>query len=100
MGMPEIPDLKPKIDLDREDVINLLLVSIALEELSLAHIMNAEGEKIQKVIGNKHATIDDLFDINRSVERTLRNVIKKEMLLQFKLEDTIDLIDDDDKEEM
>lgn len=100
MGMPEMPDFSPHIDLDREDVINLILVSIALEEMSLAHIMNAEGEKLQRVIGDENATMEDLFEINRSVQRTLRNVIKKEMLLQFKLEDTIDLIEEEDIDEV
>ncbi|WP_342580438.1 hypothetical protein [Ureibacillus sp. FSL W7-1570] len=51
MSMPNIPDISPKISIDREDVINLLLASIALEEIGLAHIINAEGEKIQFAIG-------------------------------------------------
>ncbi len=93
MGMPNIPDITPEITIDRDDVINLLLASIALEELGLAHILNAEGEKIQAVTGNTDASIEDLLEINRSVDRSLRNVIKKEMLLQFKLEDTIELIE-------
>ncbi len=99
MGMPKIPDIQPIIDIDREDVINLLLISIALEELGLAHIINAEGEKLQRVVKDEDATIDQLLEVNRAVERGLRNVIKKEMLLQFKLEDTIDLIEEDDDDE-
>lgn len=97
--MPKIPDIQPIIDIDREDVINLLLISIALEELGLAHIINAEGEKLQRVVKDEDATIDQLLEVNRAVERGLRNVIKKEMLLQFKLEDTIDLIEEDDDDE-
>jgi hypothetical protein len=102
MSYPNIPDISPDIDISRKDVINLLLASIALEELGLSHIINAEAEKIQSVLGtleedgrrpfpHKPPTLDDLLDINRSVEHTLRNVIKTEMLLQFKLEDTITL---------
>lgn len=97
MGMPNIPDIKPKIELEREEVINLLLASIALEEIGLAHILNAEGEKIQKVVGDCNSSFDELLEINRSVEKTLRNVIKKEMLLQFKLEDVMELIEDKDE---
>lgn len=96
MSMPNIPDISPKIDLKREDIINLLLASIALEEIGLAHIINAEGEKLQKFICEAEGT-KDLLEANRSVERTLRTVIKKEMLLQFKLEDTL-LIPSDDKD--
>jgi hypothetical protein len=46
MSMPNIPDIKPKIELSFEETVLLLLSSIALEELSLAHIMNAEAKKL------------------------------------------------------
>ncbi|UTW69086.1 hypothetical protein KHA80_18360 [Anaerobacillus sp. HL2] len=49
MSLPNIPNIKPDIDLDRDDVINLLIASIALEEIGLSHILNAEGEKLQRV---------------------------------------------------
>lgn len=98
MSYPNIPNITPEIDLSRKDVINLLLASIALEELGLSHIINAEAEKIQYVLGtlNQRApveciTVDQLLKVNRSVELAMRNVIKKEMLLQFKLEDVISL---------
>ena len=91
MSFPSIPDVDPNINLEREDMINLLLASVAFEELGLAHIINAEGEKIQAAL-NFAETNDDLIEINRSVERTLRSTIKKEMLLQFKLEDILEAI--------
>lgn len=107
MSYPNIPDITPDIDLSRRDVINILLASIGLEELSLAHIVNAEAEKIQYVLGtletdgnrccpDECVSICDLLKINKSVDKTLRNVIKKEMLLQFKLEDVMEIPDDDD----
>ena len=96
MSFPNIPDVSPDIDICRGDVINLLLASIAFEELGLAHIINAEAEKIQFILGTlegccpaKPPSIDDLLLINRSVEQTLRTVIKNQMLLQFKLEDIL-----------
>ncbi|MBH0228851.1 hypothetical protein [Halobacillus yeomjeoni] len=94
MSFPNIPDVNPKIDLCRDDVINLLLSSIAFEELSLANILNAEGEKLQKGI-QKSCDVNELLKVNKSVERMLRTVIKKEMLLQFKLEDVLDIPEDD-----
>jgi len=94
MGMPNIPDIKPKIEITFEETVTLLLASIALEELSLAHIMNAEAEKIQEVVKipgcNK---LNDLIAIDKSVERMMRDVIKKEMLLEFKFENILELID-------
>jgi len=93
MSMPTIPDIKPKIEISFEETIKLLLASIALEELSLAHIMNAEAEKVQEVIKlggcNK---FDELLCINKSVEKTLKDVIKKEMLLEFKFENILELM--------
>ena len=47
MSMPQIPDINPSIHLKREDVVTLLLASVALEEMSLSHILNAEGEKLR-----------------------------------------------------
>lgn len=97
MSFPNIPDVDATVTITTEDSINLLLASIAFEELGLAHIINAEAEKIQYVLGTipgqtlleTPPTLDDLLTINRSVEQTLRSVIKTQMLLQFKLEDTI-----------
>lgn len=93
MGMPNIPDITPSIKIKREEVVNLLLASIALEELGLAHIINAEGEKIQAVVNQRGCTLNSLLCIDKSVDKVLRDVIKKEMLLQFKLQDVLDLID-------
>jgi hypothetical protein len=94
VGMPIIPDIKPKIEISFEETIRLLLASIALEELSLAHIMNAEAEKIQDIVkcggGNK---LDDLLCIDKSVGKILRDVIKKEILLQFKFDNILELMD-------
>jgi hypothetical protein len=88
--MPEIPNITPEIHLKREEVINLLLASIALEEIGLSHLINAEGEKLQKAI--QHAEcFEDLLEANNSVERMLKTIIKKEMLLQFKLEDVLEI---------
>lgn len=97
MSFPNIPDVDASIDITREDSVNLLLASVAFEELGLAHIINAEAEKIQYVLGTIEGqtpletppTIDDLLAINRSVGQTLKTVIEKEMLLQFKLEDIL-----------
>lgn len=100
MSMPNIPDIKPKVDISLEDTIVLLLASVALEELSLAHIMNAEAEKIQEVIKDHGCNkLNDLLCIDKSVDRMLRDVIKKEMLLEFKFENILELMDKKKKDD-
>lgn len=92
MSMPNIPDVNPKIKLKRKDVINLLLASIALEEIGISHIINAEAEKLQKAI-HKSVCLGELLEVNKSVNQTLRTLIKKEMLLHMKLEDVLRIPD-------
>lgn len=97
MSFPNIPNVTPNININKTDVINLLLASIAFEELGLAHVINAEAEKIQAVIGTlpgsnvRATTISELISINESANQTLQTVLKKEMLLQSKLEDVLDI---------
>ncbi len=45
MSMPKVPDITPEFELERYEAITLLLTSIAMEEMGLAHILNAEGGK-------------------------------------------------------
>lgn len=79
------------ISLNRCDSINLLLSSIALEEISLSHILNAEGEKLQLFLKSCPKRLNDFLDINESVNKTLRTVVKSQILLELKLEDVVEL---------
>jgi hypothetical protein len=97
MSLPTIPTITPSISLNRTQIINLLLASVALEELGLAHIINAEGEKLQAVLGTlpglsiTATSISGLLSVNREVRRSLQTVLKNQMLLEFKLEDILDI---------
>ncbi|SHH88175.1 hypothetical protein SAMN02745196_01711 [Clostridium collagenovorans DSM 3089] len=59
-----------------------IIESIALIETGLAHIINAEGEKIQKVI----ATTDDVNLINKTNETVTKLITKVTFLEQVLLE--------------
>ena len=96
MSMPSIPSLTPEISVTRDDAINIILSSIGMEELSLAHIINAEAEKIQFALGTldtatEAASLEDIMAVNNSAKKMLRDVIKNQMLIGMKMEDTVDL---------
>ncbi len=96
MSMPTIPSIDPSISVTRDDAINIILSSIGMEELSLAHILNAEAEKIQFALGTletstEAASLDDIMKVNSSAKKMLRDVIKNQMLIGMKMEDTVEL---------
>lgn len=81
MGMPVItPSGTPRCQ-----AISDLIESVALQEAGLAHILNAEGEKLQKAISRADVSAPQLLQFNRSVEDTLRAVTQLEVILQGKL---------------
>ena len=84
MSVPEIPDRT------QEEALADLLESIALEETALAHFINAEAEKIQQVAKRTNITPQEIIEFQKSVSKVMRTAIKKEMLLQFKLEDILE----------
>ncbi|MFI2855979.1 DUF11 domain-containing protein [Paenibacillus sp. JSM ZJ436] len=102
MSQAGIPNITPSVGITINQTIPLLLSSIALEEVALAHLMNAEAEKLQYVLGTlgpaataltpATVTVSNLLLVDQSVRRTLQDVIKKEMLLEFKFENVLDLI--------
>lgn len=98
MSQANIPDISPYISVTRYDATNLLLASIAMEELGLAHILNAEGEKIQFALGTLDdatdpASLDDILRVNDSVKEMLELSMKKEFFLESKLGKVADIIE-------
>ncbi len=88
MSMPAFPQIDPP--LTREDSLNEIIASIAAEELSLSHILNAEGEKLQYVLGTlpglgEAAAIEEVMQVNQSVQDTLSDIMEQQMVLAAKL---------------
>ena len=88
MSMPSFPNVDPPIQ--REDAVNQILSSIAMEELSLSHILNAEGEKLQYVLGtlpglDEAAALEEVIRVNQSVQDTLSGIVEQQMVLSAKL---------------
>ena len=67
------------------DAACAILKSIAKTENALAHILNAEGEKLQKAI-ELADNICDLLKVNQSVQQTVTKVTFLEQVLYAKLE--------------
>ncbi len=88
MSIPTFPQNDPP--LSREGSLNEIIASIAAEELSLSHILNAEGEKLQYVLGtlpglDEAASLDEVLRINQSVKDTLSGIMEQQMMLSAKL---------------
>ena len=81
MGMPVITASTTT----RNQAITDLIQSVALEETALSHILNAEGEKIQKMVALPDVTPEVLLATNKSVESMVNAVSRLEMILQSKL---------------
>ena len=82
MGMPVI---KPG-EGSRKQAITDLIQSVALQEAALAHMMNAEGEKMQKIIAMEDVDIDELLKLNKSVTQLVSAISRLEMMFIAKLE--------------
>ena len=96
MSMPNIPNLTPEVTINRDDALNVILSSIGMEELSMAHIVNAEAEKIQFALGTLEtsegpASLEEILQVNESSNKMFRDVIKNQMLIGMKMEDVVAL---------
>lgn len=81
MGMPVITPSTTT----RAQSITDIIESVALQETALSHILNAEGEKIQKMVAMQDVTPEILLATNKSVESMVNAISKLEMILQSKL---------------
>ena len=92
MSMPNLPD----VQIDREGGINAILAAIGMEELSLAHLLNAEGEKIQMALGtlregDEPFAAEEIYRVNESAGRMVRDTMMSQIVLALKLESLIEL---------
>lgn len=94
MSMPTLPPQPHRPCLFHTKID--LLESIALEEVALSHILNAEAEKVQAFVG-KHLnfptkpTNKDILALNKSVNQLIETVLMKEWLLLRKLENVLEI---------
>lgn len=88
MGMPVI---RPGTT-TREESVADIIESIAAQESAIAHILNAESEKLQAIINMPGTSAQDLMAANRSVKTAVDTVIQLENALKSKLALFADMI--------
>ena len=89
----------PKIEcahIDKCCAASSLLQSIALEETAISHILNAEGEKLQKEVALS-CNQNDLLEINKSVMDMIEKITNLEIVLKSKLDLIKPILDECDK---
>ena len=94
MSLPSFPVVDPPIQ--REDAVNQILSSIAMEELGMSHILNAEGEKLQYILGTlpglsgPAATVGDVLAANESVRGLLETAVQNQLFLKAKMQGALE----------
>jgi hypothetical protein len=82
MSMPFIKSSHTK----RRQAITDIIESIALEECAISHILNAEGEKLQRVVTFESLCVDDIVTVNESLCDLIKNICGLENAFKEKLQ--------------
>lgn len=69
----------------RSQAITDLIASIALQQAALSHILNAEGEKVQKILSFDQITPETVLQTNKSVESMVNSISNLEVILNDKI---------------
>lgn len=94
MSQPQFPNIDPPIG--RDDAVNQILSSIAMEELGLSHILNTEGEKLQYILGTlpgqpgPGATVEDVLNANESIRSLLDAAAQTQVFLKSKMQSALE----------
>ena len=69
----------------RRQAITDLFESVALQQTALSHILNAEGEKLQRIFAFDNISPETVLAANHSVESTVNAIAGLESVLEMKL---------------
>ncbi len=88
MSVSKISEQKDRPDL--KNVLIDLLESIALEEMAISHLLNAESEKIKAFVGNNLdfpfcKNVSKIIEFCRTTNEFIDKLVMKQWLLQNKL---------------
>ncbi|MCL2573233.1 MAG: hypothetical protein FWE34_01620 [Defluviitaleaceae bacterium] len=92
MSMPKFPDNQDMPS--RKEALNAIITSIAMEEVALARILNAESEKIERAIENVNWSNKKDREMIISINRSAAQVIERIGDLQIVLKNKLRLVTD------
>jgi len=99
MSLPKFPDVPDGYTIN--DSIAQVITSIAMEEIGLSHIINAEGEKLQYMLGTLEGqqpaeppTFEQILEINESVKDMLGQISFSQMFLMGKMQAALNAYQD------
>lgn len=96
MSLPTFPPVDPSMTTC--DSLNMILASIAMEELSLSHIINAEGEKLQYILGTlegspcRKTSVEEILAVNKSIKSLMDSVMQNQVILKGKMDCAVDAL--------
>lgn len=97
MSLPDSPETKPGQSITKRESLALLLTSVAMNEISLSHIISAEADAIQAFIKSRPEELSymSVIRINNTTSRLLEEVSNGQWLSLSKLDRILRLLTDD-----
>lgn len=71
-------------DTTKVQALTDILEAIALEEAAIAHILNAEGEKLQRIAANEESSTQDLLHTNQAIDDLADTLTNLTLLVKSK----------------
>lgn len=93
MSLPKFIECKDI--LSREQALDAIITSIAMEEVALSHIITAESEKINYVlekIDHKKEDVKLILEVNKSASKMIEQVIDMQIILKNKLKNALEYL--------
>ena len=96
MSMPAFPN--PAEIPTTEQALAAIIASVAMEEVALSHVINAESEKIKFVVecakekGCENMNIDDILAVNKSVDEVLKRIVELQIILKKKFDTAVNFM--------
>lgn len=99
MSLPDSPETMPGQSITKRESLALLLTSVAMNEISLSHIISAEADAIQAFIKSRPEELSymSVIRINNTASRLLEEVSNGQWLSLSKLDRILRLLTDDNE---